>query len=109
MMTAATPSAQLASSDISMNTKPVKDILMKMMTQVDDIRQQDEVSMEKLRELYQSETKREASVKESILAKKEEMATKLREVKDESLKLATEVEHLEEVNRNLHTQLHRLE
>merc|ERR1719377_150133 len=79
------------------------------MTQVDDIRQQDEVSMEKLRELYQQETKREAPVKEQILAKKEELANKLHEVKDESTKLATEVDHLEEVNRNLHTQLRRLE
>jgi hypothetical protein len=109
-MAAAMPAVPITGSDdISANTKPVKDILVKMMTQVDDIRQQDEVSMQKLRELFQQEQKKEVSIKENIVSKKEELANQLREVKEESGKLATEVEHLEEVNRNLHTQLRRLE
>lgn len=98
-----------AQQDIDHNTKPVKDLLMKMMEQVDDIRQEDEQSAEKLRDLYQQETKRLSAEKDAIAQKKDELATELKTVKEQSAKLATEVEHLEEVNRSLHTQLRRLE
>lgn len=106
---ALSPPVAPAQEDMTRNTKPVKDVLVKMMTQVDDIRQEDEQSTEKLKEVYQQESKRLATEKDSIAQKKEELASELRQVKEESSKLATEVEHLEEVNRSLHTQLRRLE
>jgi hypothetical protein len=91
------------------NANPVKDLLVKMMTQVDDIRTEDQQSTIKMQEIYQAETAKLQSTRSAIQERQTELAARLREVKGQSAKLAREVEHLEEVNRSLHTQLHRLE
>jgi len=98
-----------AQQTFSVNAQPVKDILVKLMTQVDDIRTEDQQSAGKMREIYQSESTKMQSKRTAILEKQKELATRLREVKGDSAKLAAQVEHLEEVNRSLHTQLHRLQ
>lgn len=102
----ATPAVQ---QTFSSNANPVKDLLVKMMTQVDDIRSEDQQSSVKMQELYQSETAKMQSTRNAIQERQTELASRLREVKGQSAKLAAEVDHLEEVNRSLHTQLHRLE
>merc|ERR1719230_1717605 len=79
------------------------------MTQVDDIRTEDQQSSIKMQEIYQAEAAKLQAKRNAIQQKQMELAARLREVKGESAKLAAQVEHLEEVNRSLHTQLHRLE
>jgi len=109
LVTPAASAGPSIQSTFTSNANPVKDILVKLMTQVDDIRSQDEQSTIKMQEIYQSETAKLQAKRSAIQEKQTELAARLREVKGESGKLAAEVEHLEEVNRSLHTQLHRLE
>jgi len=99
----------VAQQTFTSNASPVKDLLVKLMTQVDDIRTDDQQSTIKMREIYQAEVTKMQAKRSAIQNKQQELAVRLREVRGESAKLAAEVEHLEEVNRSLHTQLHRLE
>lgn len=98
-----------AAAGMGTEAELVKGSITSMLSQVQSIRQQDAQSAAQLKQFYEEEGKRLHLAQDAIIARKAELLAQLRETRDSERSISADVTHLEDVNRSLHTQLHKLE